>query len=197
MDPDWLESHQPLVWQGLAGLWGQPDAAFAVQAACHGDDSRGYACLRDKGNWMRIKRLGLPVVLVLQQSSPKYLLLRGIGTDRLLVGSNDQPILVSRESVESNWLGAYLVVWPQSPGWPGEVSRGDSGPAVATIMDMASRVDVPYHGEQVFDMAFEDWLKGFQTSNGLVADGIVGRNTLLHLMTASIDEPQLLDPDRH
>jgi len=57
---------------------------------------------------------------------------------------------------------------------------------------MATRVDVPYHGDQIFDAAFEEWLKNFQIQNGLQADGIVGRNTLLYLMTASIDEPQLL-----
>jgi murein L,D-transpeptidase YcbB/YkuD len=59
-------------------------------------------------------------------------------------------------------------------------------------MEMAALVDVPYHGEPVFDAAFELWLKSFQARNGLEADGIVGRNTLLHLMTASIPEPKLL-----
>ena len=63
---------------------------------------------------------------------------------------------------------------------------------MATIMEMATQVDVPYHGDRVFDVAFELWLKNFQTRNGLEADGIVGRNTLLYLMTASIEEPKLL-----
>ena len=192
LDKDWLEGHQQVVWQGLAEIWRQPDAAFTIQAACNGDDSLGYACLRDQGNWLKINRLGLPVVLVLQEGSSSYLLLQGVDADRLLVGTTEQLRTVSRESVESSWLGTYLVVWPQAPGWPSIVGRGDTGPAVATIMEMASLVDVPYHGDQVFDAAFELWLKGFQAQNGLKADGIVGRNTLLHLMTASIQEPKLL-----
>jgi len=193
LDTGWLESHQPLVWYGLAEIWRDPGVAFAIQAACNGDNSRGYACLHDQGNWSKIKRLDLPVVLILQQETPSFLLLRGVDNDRLLVGANDQTITVSKDSVEAGWLGAYLVAWPQAPGWPAEISRGDVGSAVATIMEMATRVDLPYHGENVFDTAFEDWLKGFQVRNGLDADGIVGRNTLLHLMTASISEPQLLD----
>ena len=192
LDKDWLEGHQQVVWQGLAEIWRQPDAAFTIQAACNGDDSLGYACLRDQGNWLKIKRLGLPVVLVLQEGSSSYLLLQGVDADRLLVGTTEQLTTVSRESVESSWWGNYLVVWPQAAGWPPFVGRGDTGPAVATIMEMASLVDVPYHGDQVFDAAFELWLKGFQAQNGLKADGIVGRNTLLHLMTASIQEPKLL-----
>ena len=192
LDKDWLEGHQQVVWQGLAENWRQPGAAFAIQAACNGDDSLGYACLRDQGNWLKIKRLGLPVVLVLQEGSSSYLLLQGVDANRLLVGTTEQLTTVSRESVESSWWGNYLVVWPQAAGWPPFVGRGDTGPAVATIMEMASLVDVPYHGDQVFDAAFELWLQDFQTRNGLEADGIVGRNTLLHLMTASIQEPKLL-----
>ncbi len=192
LDSDWLDNHQLVVWQGLADIWRHPGAGFAIQAACNGDSSRGYACLRDQGSWSRIKRLGLPVVLVLQGESSPYLLLQGIDNGRLLVGTADGLITVSKDSVEPRWFGAYLVAWPQAPGWPAVVGRGGKGPAVATIMEMAARVDVPYDGESVFDAAFERWLKGFQTRNGLEADGIVGRKTLLHLMTASINEPQLL-----
>ncbi len=192
LDGNWLDGHQQTVWQGLAAMWNQPGDAFAIQAACNGGNNLGYACLRDQGNWLKISRLGLPVVLVLQDKATDYLLLLGVDGDRLLVGNSDQPITVSRESVESRWLGAYLVAWPQAAEWPPYIGRGDKGPAVTTIMDMAARVDNPYNGEKVFDAAFELWLENFQIQNGLEADGIVGRNTLLHLMTASIDEPKLL-----
>ena len=192
LDLTWLEHHQQEVWQGVADIWHQPVAAFAIQAACNGDSSLGYACLRDQGNWSRIGHLGLPVVLVLQGETPSYLLLQGMDGDRLLVGTPDQLETVSRDTVEPLWLGTYLVAWPQAAGWPAVIGRGGTGPAVALIMEMATRVDVPYHGEQEFDAAFELWLKSFQSRNGLKADGIVGRNTLLHLMTASIEEPKLL-----
>jgi peptidoglycan hydrolase-like protein with peptidoglycan-binding domain len=192
LDSNWLINHQGQAWQGLAQLWKDPAAAFAIQAACNGDNSSGYACLNDQGSWSKIQRLGLPVLLQLQIETPSLLLLQGVDGDRLLVGSPGELTTVSKDSVESRWLGSYLVAWPQAEGWPAEVGRGGGGAAVATIMEMAGRVDVPYQGEPVFDGAFEYWLKSFQARNGLDADGIVGRNTLLHLMTASIDEPKLL-----
>jgi general secretion pathway protein A len=192
LDKAWLEDHQQMVWQGLAEIWRQPGAGFAIQAACKGDNSLGYACLHDQGNWSKIDRLGLPALLVLPGDTTSYILLQGMDGDRLLVGTTDQLITISKESVETLWLGTYFVAWPQAAGWPPYIGRGGTGPAVATIMEMATRVNDPYNGEQVFDAAFELWLKSFQIRNGLEADGIVGRNTLLHLMTASIDEPKLL-----
>jgi len=192
LDTAWLDNHQQVVWQGLAEIWRQPGAGFAIQASCNGDNSLGYACLRDQGNWLKISRLGLPTILVLHGDALSYLLLQGVDGKRLLVGTADQLITVSKESVESLWLGTYLIAWPQAAGWPRSIKRGGTGPAVATIMEMATQLDDPYNGEQVFDAAFELWLKDFQVQNGLEADGIVGRNTLLHLMTASIDEPKLL-----
>ena len=37
----------------------------------------GYACIREQGNWSRIRKLGLPVLLVLQDDSQGMLLLQG------------------------------------------------------------------------------------------------------------------------
>jgi len=192
LDADWLERHQPEVWQGLAEIWQDPDAARAIQAACSGDNSKGYACLADQGSWSRIRQLGLPVVLQLQGDNTSYLLLQGMDDDRLLVGAPGLMTTVSRNSIDSRWLGGYLVAWPQASSWPPFIGLGADGLAVSKVMEMATRVDVPYHGNQVFDVNFENWLKSFQKRNGLAADGIVGRKTLLYLMTASITEPQLL-----
>jgi general secretion pathway protein A len=192
LDPGWLNEHQREVWRGLAQVWHDSDSAVAIQAACDGDSRLGYACLRDQGSWSKIRRLNLPVVLVLQGESQSLLLIRGMDDDRLLVGPSGDSLTVSKDQVDSRWLGAYFVAWPQAPDWPVEVGRGDTGPAVTTIMEMAALVDKPYHGGQVFDTGFDNWLRDFQARNGLKADGIIGRKTLLYLMTASIDEPVLL-----
>ena len=196
LDSTWLENHQQEVWQAYADVWNDGGGAGAVMAACNGENRGGYACLRDQGSWSKIKRLNLPVVLVLQGEYPSLLLLRGMDEGRLLVGGG-QPVTVTRNSVENLWLGTYFVAWPQASGWPAEIGRGDNGPAAVTVMEMAARVDVPYQGAQLFDASFEHWLRGFQMRNGLEADGIVGRNTLLYLMTASIEEPQLLQTWRN
>jgi general secretion pathway protein A len=188
----WLNAHQTRVWQDMANVWLDNNAATAIQKACDGENSSGYVCLRDQGSWSKIKRLDLPVILILQGSLPSYVLLRGMGDGRLLLGGDADSLTVNQDQVDNKWLGAYMVAWPQAKDWPAEVKRGDEGVAVATIMQMAQRVENPYRGGPVFGETFETWLKDFQARNGLNPDGIVGRNTLLHLMTASIEEPKLL-----
>jgi len=192
LGPQWLDGYQIQVWQDVADVWQDSTAALNIEKACEGNSSLGYACLRDQGSWAKIRRLDLPVILVLQSDRTQYVLLRGMHDDLLLLGGIDAPITVEQSALDRHWLGAYLVAWPQAKGWPAAVKRGDDGVAVATIMQMAQRVEYPYRGGLVFGEGFETWLKGFQIRNGLDADGIVGRNTLLHLMTASIEEPKLL-----
>ncbi|HMB59048.1 MAG TPA: AAA family ATPase [Xanthomonadales bacterium] len=56
LDTDWLIRQQGLAWAGLAELWQDPGAAYAIQTACDGQDRTGYACLRDQGSWSRVKK---------------------------------------------------------------------------------------------------------------------------------------------
>jgi general secretion pathway protein A len=152
----------------------------------------GYACIREQGNWSRIRNLGLPVLLVLQSESPRMLLLQGFTESALLVGSGPDMLEVSRDSVEPRWLGEYVVVWPQAPDWPLQIRRGESGAAVDIVMEMAGLAEPAWTGNGVFDAGFETWLLTFQRRHGLKADGIVGPNTLIYLMAPTIRQPRLM-----
>jgi general secretion pathway protein A len=192
IDPDWLEDQHRLVWRSIADLWQDGGSASAIVSACNGVSGTGYACLRDQGNWSRIRKLGLPVILVLQDDSSRLLVLRGFSQDGLLVGSGEDVIEVSRDVVEAQWLGEYMVAWPQAPDWPGQIRRGESGAAVDIVMDMAGLAEPAWIGEGIFDSDFESWLMTFQRQRGLEVDGIVGPNTLIYLMAPTITQPRLI-----
>ena len=192
IDPDWLENQHRLVWRSIAELWQDGGSANAIVSACNGISGTGYACLRDQGNWSRIRKLGLPVILVLQDDSSKLLVLSGFSQEGLLVGSGDDVIEVSRDAVETQWLGEYIIAWPQAPDWPGQIRLGESGAAVDIVMDMAGMAEPAWSGAGVFDSDFESWLMTFQRRHGLEADGIVGPNTLIFLMAPTITQPRLI-----
>jgi general secretion pathway protein A len=192
IDKDWLEEQHRLVWQSVAELWQDDASASAIVSACNGASGTGYACLRDQGNWSRIRKLGLPVILVLQDDSSRLLVLHGFSREGLLVGSGDDVIEVSLDAVEDQWLGEYIIAWPQAPDWPGQISRGESGAAVDIVMDMAGLAEPAWIGSGIFDANFESWLMTFQRQHGLKADGIVGPNTLIYLMAPTITQPRLI-----
>jgi len=192
VDADWLDRQHRAVWQGMAGLWRDRDSAAAVQAACEGVPRTGFACIREQGNWSRIRQLGLPVVLVLREDSARLLLLRGFAGEALLAGAEDEPLRVARDAVEERWLGEYYVAWPQAPDWPLEIRRGESGAAVDIVMEMAALAEPGWSGSGLFDENFESWLMAFQRRNGLQADGIIGPRTLMYLVAPTIVEPRLV-----
>jgi general secretion pathway protein A len=192
VDTDWLDRQHRQAWQGMAGLWRDRDSSAAVQAACEGTARTGFACIREQGNWSRIRQLGLPVVLVLRDDRARLLLLRGFAGEALLAGAEDEPLRVARGAVEERWLGEYYVAWPQAPDWPPEIRRGESGAAVDIVMEMAALVDPAWRGSGLFDEDFETWLMAFQRRNGLQADGIIGPRTLMYLVAPTIVEPRLI-----
>jgi general secretion pathway protein A len=188
---DWLLQQHRAAWSTLADEWQDADAALQIQQACDGVAGTGYACLREQGNWSRIRQLGLPVLLVLQSEPQLMLPLRGLAADRVLVGASSDERMADSDEVERQWYGEYMVVWPQAPGWPSEIHRGEAGEAVDIVMAMAAYAEPPWQGSGVFDARFESWLKSFQQRHGLEADGIVGPNTLIYLMAPTIDRPRL------
>lgn len=191
LDDAWLARQSAAAWLGLAMAWGRPSDAALMQSSCRDGGGLGYACLQGQGSWARLQRLGLPVVLQLPGEQPRELLLLGISEDRVLAGGPEEARWVDKRDVETAWLGDYRVVWPQAPNWPREIGQGDAGPAVETVLMLARAVDPPWDGPARFDAEFERWLRRFQARHGLDADGIIGPETLLYLVSFSIEQPRL------
>ncbi|MDX1555071.1 MAG: AAA family ATPase, partial [Xanthomonadales bacterium] len=78
LDPAWLAEQSALAWHGMARLWDDSVEDESIRRACLEQARTGFACLVDEGNWSRIQRLGLPVVLVLHLDQRRFLLLRGM-----------------------------------------------------------------------------------------------------------------------
>lgn len=191
LEPDWLDIQNSHAWERLAALWHKQGFGEALRQACEDQSVSGFACLQDQGSWSKISRLGLPVILVLQQSGRRHVVLSGLDQERLLLGTGDDQRLLGRESVEPLWLGDYLVAWPQALDWPVQIRRGESGKAVDIVLQMAAMAEPPWQNGSGFDASFEAWLMSFQRQRGLVVDGIIGPKTLLYLMAPTITEPRL------
>jgi general secretion pathway protein A len=191
-NPAWRDRQHDRAFAGLAELWEDAGSAEAIRAACAGQAGTGYSCLHEYGSWARVLQLGLPVILVLQDGGGRHVILRGLAGRQVLLGAGEDVKSLAREVVEPMWLGEYLVAWPQTPGWPNQIRRGETGTAVDIVLQMATLAEPAWDGGDRFDDRFESWLLAFQRRHGLSADGIIGPKTLLYLMAPGISEPRLL-----
>ena len=187
----WLADQHLLSYPALAQLWQETDNARGLRLACEGESATGFACLSERGNWARVKQLGLPVLLVLRANGDQHVLLRGLRGGEVMLGAGSSPQAFRRDQVDELWMGEYIVAWPQSPDWPEQIRRGDRNAAVDIVFSMAELADPPWQGKHEFDGQFEAWIRNFQQARGLPADGIIGPQTLLYLLAPGITEPRL------
>jgi general secretion pathway protein A len=102
----------------------------------------------------------------------------------LVVGSEIRTIAV--EKIESRWFGDYTLLWRPPPEYHGAIQPGDGGTEVQwldkQLATIQGRAPQPLQ-DFVFDDAMISQVKKFQLDEGLVPDGIVGTQTLIHLNT--------------
>lgn len=169
-------------WQEAASVW-LGATAPSIERACAADRSRetDFACLSFRGSWSYLASVDFPVLLRLTAAEPTYLLLTGLGDQTVEVRMAGQTYQVSKQRIERDWQGEFLVVWPDS----GELWQvGDEDPAIALAKQLASALaDQPWQGDQTqrLDPAFERWLIEFQSRHSIIDDGVIGPATRLFL----------------
>lgn len=177
------------MWRHYASLWrGHADQLLM---ACQNGAEGAFLCLRQSGNWQRIRRLGLPVMLLLQDGSE--LLLMGIGGTQVRVHDGREALDLPRSLVDEQWLGEY---WVAAPGRAGTLQVGESDPDIRRLKAQAAALpDMPYAGplDERFDPGLSHWVRAFQVRRGLTPDGIIGPATRLYMTAAAVKEPHLVE----
>jgi general secretion pathway protein A len=95
---------------------------------------------------------------------------------------------LSVEQVDRHWYGDYVLLYQTPPGGSMYLKSGDRGADVDWLrrqLELALDIDIPADDPQLFDFPLQQQVLNFQRSQGLVADGIVGKNTLIHLNSRS------------
>ncbi len=200
-------------WPGLATWRAQPDeaalrapsgyplqdtrlAAFRelyarwnidYQPALHGQPCDyaaevGLQCLRLQGNLGSIQRLNRPALLGKlrdAQAQTFYAALTALDDARaeLVTGAEQQSVAL--RVLERQWFGDYLVLWRPPPGYRGVIAAESAGPLDGWLREQREAIDPDGAGP------LASWLRDFQRRQGLLPDGLLGPQTLIHLNAAS------------
>ena len=178
--------------QTLYAVWGyQVDL---VDATCEQGEVASLLCFSDNTSLQKLQQLNYPAVIKLasDQDVLYVVLYKTLQEDQaqyeVLIGK--QKISVSEEWLEEYWNGGLTLLWKT----PFDISKplkfGEKSQRVVWLStQLNSLYGLTTTNKQRFDWKLKEQVIEFQNDNGLVADGIVGRRTLMFLVQQS--EPNI------
>jgi len=174
--------------QTLYAVWGyQVDLTYAT---CEQGEVASLLCFSDNTSLDKLQQLNYPAVIKLasDQDIVYVVLYKTLQEEQVqyevLIGK--QKISVSEAWLEEYWNGGLTLLWRT----PFDISKplkfGEKSQRVVWLSTQLNNLyALTTTNKQRFDWKLKEQVITFQNDNGLVADGIVGRRTLMFLMQQS------------
>ena len=135
-----------------------------------------------------LETINRPGIVWIKQASEKAALkgymLTGLDSSAVFLSDSSGEITLPRQQFLNSWSRSYLYLW-QPPQSFNVLQIGDRNPqAVTWLQDQLAIVD--QRSERIitggrYTAAIAEKVVSFQTQQGLKADGVVGRETIIHL----------------
>jgi general secretion pathway protein A len=187
-------------WTGLFALW-SVDLPLEVKSDfCDYALQFGLLCSSEQGNWNTVRKFGRPAILTLAapDGTRVPVLLRQLDGQSVELVIDNAPYRTTIEQVDPFWYGEYTLMLQAPPAGRLFLKVGDRSPDVAWLREQLERVQgvkLLSTDTQLFDYALQKQVLAFQRSRGLIADGVVGKRTLIHLnVSAGREGAPLLRP---
>jgi len=161
----------------LCRLWDIP-APAPGETACDAAAAAGLSCLTSRGSIGTLASLGRPALVRIKTSAGKYKTALMTGRDENGVTIIDAAAVTRLDYADlaRRWDGQFTIFWQPPPGYRRPFKQGDSGPGI----DWLRRVlTAETGGGNNFDQALAREVKKFQKEHMVVADGIVGPETII------------------
>jgi len=189
-----------VAWTELLSLWSVVLPGSVTPDFCDFAKQYGLLCMVEQGNWNTLRQFDRPVILQLAAPDGRRVpvVLQHLEGSIAAVIVGNALYRLDVEQVERSWYGDYVLLLQAPPDGRLYMKVGDRGPVVSWLrqqLEQAQGERIPTADPLDFDYALQEQVLVFQRSHGLVADGIVGKNTMIHLNTASGREgvPRLLN----
>ncbi len=183
-------SYYRSAWTELFALWSVVLPQSVNPDFCDFAKQYGLLCLEEQGNWNTLRQFDRPAILTLVAANgervPVVLQHLDDSVAEVLIGEGLYRLPI--EQVEQSWYGDFTLLLQAPPGGRLFLRVGDRDPVVSWIrgqLEIAQGVIIPAQDPLKFDYALQREILAFQREHGLVADGVVGKYTMIHLNTAS------------
>ena len=199
LDEQAEDNSQNQAWSDLLARWqvdsGETTVAQAMR--CPAVIAPGLDCLSGSGSLDQVRHFDRPVILLLkspQSELDHYAVLLGVGKQSVRIRYLGQDHVLDKPEFARIWQGRFMAVFRLPPTIPQRLQRGDAGPPtgwVATQLGLLDHGEAHEYGPVFYDADVEARVRRLQQGFGLVADGIVGPETLFALSSLDPQGPHL------
>jgi general secretion pathway protein A len=184
-----LRADQASAFAAVYRRWGVADAAKA-RRGCAAADAEGLRCLARTGSWTRLRRYNVPAVLALTgpTGARQFVAALSLGETTASIAVAGRELSVPLRDVEAFWDGDFILLWRPPAVGTGPLTPGASSRDVHWLRQRLAAIDggpPTANAGELYDMELRDRIVTFQRKRSLEADGVVGEETLVHLMLAS------------
>jgi len=187
-----LSHSQEMAYAALFKAWGADyrGTDLGGESECRQAEAIGLRCLTARGGLDELRQLNLPAVLLMQdkQGQKFNATLTRLDERSATLAVGDETKKVSLGAIAEQWSGHYTLLWRMPPVANKKLRPGDRGPDVGWLGKQLAQLDgkaAETTRDQVFDEAMMRQVKQFQLAQGLIPDGSVGPQTMMHLSVAA------------
>ncbi len=172
-----------IAWKKYFNIWDAKTDKNWRKAICPPSSDTGMACVRRQGNLKQIIKLNHPVIVQLENNT-LALIVSNKNQQLGVLNQNSEITWVKKTWLDKQWLGTYFIIWPMPAQLLIEASAKDLS---NWALEMANTIA----NDKISASQLSAWIKNFQKENGLLADGIIGKETQMALALAAYNGPTL------
>lgn len=172
----------------LFKAWDVDTSKSAGSSPCQLVITENLKCLRNSGNLNSLRRLNRPAVMTFINYKGKaiYAAITALYHDQAIINFDGEARTISLGELESNWYGGYTVLWRVPKEFQRTIRPGSAGTDVAWLAQQLTTLkgNNPTNDiSMTYDKGLRNIVEEFQLKSGLIADGIVGIRTVIHINT--------------
>lgn len=192
-------NNQLTAYQKLFNTWNKQYNHKSKITACKQAEAYSLRCLYKQGNLNSLKVYNRPAVLTLinGQGKTRYVTVTSIANDAASLYANNKPYLIKLTELDKYWYGQFILLWQKPDFYSSAITPGNSGQIINWLNHRLSLINNTNPADDLVNR-YDDYLvekvKNFQSKHGLMADGIVGPVTIIHLNSQSGQQIPSLTP---
>jgi general secretion pathway protein A len=191
LDPG-LRGDKKSAFASLYSRWRLDFDASKHALGCERGRPEGLQCLFKTGTWAKLRRFNLPAIIELSSAGGdrSYATVVALDEQSATLDLGGRRYTFPLSEIDLYWDGPFILLWkaPKLTSLP--IAPGARGKDVEWVRLRLSELDgAPPGGKNrdVFDEELRSRVVAFQRARALTADGIVGEETLTHLVSAQRD----------